>query len=151
MRTSRPVLFVAVPALATALVAQCPYGTMLATTSGAGCGTGLTVTATLTPAPCTLTLSLTGSGGSTTCTATFLLALGVTSATVPLPELGPACTLLVQPDAVLLAPTAGFLLAIPPAVPAITVHLQGAVWQVCSGYPPLGSFHLSPRTTLALQ
>jgi hypothetical protein len=120
--------------LTPAAVAQCPFATVVSQAYGSGCnpvfGTNPALAVTLNPASCTVDITVSAFSG---CCNTFLsgrvLCLGVVPVSVPLPNFGVGCTLLAQPDFLLLQPTASgatFVLPLPAAgIPPLTFFAQG--------------------------
>lgn len=119
----------------TAVAAQCPFQTLSLQSYGRGCTTVFlqptTLSGSLDPAACSLGLVVQSFQG---CCNTFLtarlLAIGVQQTAVPLPQIGPGCTLLVDPVALLLQPApAGDTFWLPlPATLVAPLHFvaQGA-------------------------
>lgn len=97
-------------------------------TYGAGCATQFDVPeykASFDPANCTLTLGFSGFPG---CCNTFLTArivlLGTQAANIPVPGVGPGCTLLVDPTIVaVIPPVDGVTFNVPPLPPGISVQV----------------------------
>lgn len=120
------------PAAATA---QCAFSSLSLTSVGPGCATVFTpppaLSGGLEASTCSLDLTISAFGG---CCNTFLtgrvLALGLGQNNLPLPMVGPGCTLWVQPDAVVFLPaTAGdtVTLQLPPGLqPPLSFYAQGA-------------------------
>ncbi len=120
--------------LASVSVAQCPFAGVASQSYGQGCnpvfGTNPTLAVSLDTINCTVDITVGAFGG---CCNTFLtgrvLCLGLQPVSVPLPNFGLGCTLLAQPDFLLLLPTAGgttFVLPLPATgVPPLTFFAQG--------------------------
>lgn len=145
-----------------ALQAQCPYQSATLQRYGSGCsevfGFAPTLSANLDIANCSLDLLVDVYGG---CCNTFLqgtlLLLGLQPAALPLQLLDPTCTLLAQPDLVLLqsGPIPDlFSLPIPPGLPPLTLYAQGAgsyITTVWFPLPLLPQFSLTPGYAISLQ
>lgn len=123
-----------VAAIASDANAQCQFTSVSTQTYGLGCGQVFSVppsiSAQLDPVACSLGIRVQAFAG---CCNTFLrnriLALGITQANQPLPQIAIGCTLLVNPDVMLWQSTAmgdTFVLAIPPGLTSFTFHGQGA-------------------------
>lgn len=136
----RSILFAALlPATA---AAQCPYSSVSLQSHGSGCTTVFnqptTLAAALDATNCTLGVTVQSFTG---CCNTFLsarmLALGVRQVNVPLPFVGPNCTLLVDRAALLLLPAAGgdtFTFNLPVTLPSpLSFEAQGAALYVTFG------------------
>lgn len=136
----RPLATLCAAAFGAAIAApcQCPVQTVVLTNYGQGCTPVFqqvpTLNVVLDPVACRLDLSVAAFPG---CCNTFLsahlLMLGVAPANLPLPVLGPGCTLLTSPDVLMFQPRSGggtFPLALPPALPLpLTVFAQpGALY-----------------------
>jgi hypothetical protein len=130
------------PALSAALLtvgpalAQCPFSGLSASSYGQGCNpvfssNQITLSGSLDFNACSLDITVDGFGG---CCKTFvagrLLVLGDQPASVPLPQFGAGCTLLVNPAVILFEPgssVAGFSLPLANAMPPLTLYAQGSV------------------------
>jgi hypothetical protein len=113
--------------------AQCTVTSVQATQYGQGCNTVFGIVPDLSgvfdPTTCTIQLTLTGFPG---CCNTFLreriLIVGAQPANVPLPFIGPGCTLLATLDVVVSFPTSAgnvFTLPLPLGLPATRLFAQG--------------------------
>lgn len=122
-------------ALGASASAQCTVSGVSFTAYGAACnpvfGPVPALAGSWTAGSCTIRLTLTGFQG---CCNTFvsqrMIAIGTAPANVPLPGVGPGCSLYVVPDLFLLTvpgaqSTFDFLL--PPGMPSVTVFAQGAI------------------------
>ncbi|MEO6594857.1 MAG: hypothetical protein ABIP94_08905 [Planctomycetota bacterium] len=114
-------------------LAQCPFTAVSTQSYGQGCNSVFlnlpTLGATLDATTCQVQITVSAFSG---CCNTYLignlLALGGQSTLIPVPELGPSCTLLVTPDILLFQPnTVGstFTLSLPPVLPPLTFYAQG--------------------------
>jgi hypothetical protein len=131
----RPLVFPAALLLAVpAALAQCPFTSLTLLPYGQGCNPVFAlppgVTAALDPSTCTVQLTVNAFQG---CCNTFLvgyaLALGLQGVSIPVPQLGPGCTLLADPVVLLYqTATTGNTFALPlPSLPAPLVFAaQGA-------------------------
>ncbi len=116
-------------------LAQCPFTSVSMQTYGQGCnpvfGTNPTLAVALDTTNCQLQMTV---GAFTGCCNTYLvgrlLALGDQPTSIPLPEFGPNCTLLVVPVILLFQPSAAgaaFTLTLPTAVlPPLSFVAQGS-------------------------
>ncbi|HEX5052714.1 MAG TPA: hypothetical protein VFZ65_13140 [Planctomycetota bacterium] len=131
----RSLLAVATVFTTSAVVAQCPFTTVVTQPHGVGCDPTFFIHPTLTGAlnvpACQLQLTV---GAFAGCCGTVLvgtlLALGDQPLSVPVPQLGANCTLLVQPIVLLFVPSttgATFSLPLPTVLPPLTVEAQGGV------------------------
>ncbi|MFY9341420.1 MAG: hypothetical protein WAT39_02945 [Planctomycetota bacterium] len=117
-----------------AVTAQCPFAGVAQQANGLGCnpvfGSPPTVAVALDTVNCLLNVTVAAFPG---CCNTFLvgrmLVLGDQPAAVPLPWIGPGCTLFANPVILLYQPTAAgatFVLTLPTAaLPPLTFWLQG--------------------------
>jgi hypothetical protein len=127
---------------AAAAAAQCPFSAVSLQSYGNGCATVFLAPPTLSGGldanACTLGLTVNAFAG---CCNTFLtlrvLAIGAQQANVPLPQVGPGCTLLVNPVAILFLPASGgdtFRLTLPRGlVPPLPLEAQGAAFYTTFG------------------
>jgi hypothetical protein len=115
-------------------LAQCPFTSVSTQSYGQGCNpvfaTNPTLAVALDAASCRVQLTVNAFPGCcNTFLRTYLLAIGFQQASIPVPQIGPGCTVLVQPTALLIQPsTAGatFSLGLPPIVPPLGFVAQGA-------------------------
>jgi hypothetical protein len=130
-----PALFAALVTFGPAL-AQCQFTGLSASTYGQGCNpvfnnSPITLSGSLDINACSLDITVGGFAGCcNTFTAGRLLVLGDQPASVPLPQFGAGCTLLVNPAVILFAPGASvsqFSLPLSNALPPLTVYAQGSV------------------------
>ncbi|HEX5052461.1 MAG TPA: hypothetical protein VFZ65_11855 [Planctomycetota bacterium] len=119
---------------ASSALAQCPFSGVSVQTYGQGCNSVFlnlpTMGAGIDVPSCTLQVTVSAFSG---CCNTFLvgslLALGDQATSIPVPDLGPNCMLLVDPAIVLFQPNSAgssFVLSLPPVLPPLTVFAQGA-------------------------
>lgn len=115
-------------------MAQCPFASVSTQSYGQGCnpvfGTNPTLSVTLDAANCRVQVAVNAFPGCcNTFLRTYLLAIGFQQVSIPVPQIGPGCTLLVQPTALLIQPSAGgatFSLGLPPILPPLGFVAQGA-------------------------
>lgn len=150
-------------ALATAAAAQCPFTSVTAQSIGPSCNLGPTgccaiveqptiLAPTLDVTACSLDLevrALEGCCGVTV--AARLLALGVGTATIPVPQLGPRCVLSVAPATILVQQAPVFRFAIPPTLQPFTFHAQACAVITNTQFPAPTVVTLSDGLALTLQ
>jgi len=145
--------FVVSLALAGAVPAQCLFTSVTTQSSGPSCNVASTgmcaivalpawLEATLDIVNCRLLVDVNAFAGCGATVPLRMLAIGLQPASVPLPDLGPGCTLHVQPVAFLGSTSATFALDLPPGVTSFAFVMQGAALSV----PPLSG---DPRITLS--
>lgn len=116
-------------------IAQCTFTSASLASYGQGCTAVAvpilpSITGNLDVNACTLDLTANAwpSLGTTLLTAR-VIAIGTQQAGLPIPQLGPGCALLVQPDGVVFLPVAGggtLSLGLPPILPPLVFHAQAA-------------------------
>jgi hypothetical protein len=148
---------------ASAALAQCPFNTVTAQSVGPFCNTGPTGCCAIVSSPtilaptldvttCALDLEVSALEGCCGVTvAVRLLALGATTANIPLPQLGAGCALWVQPDAILVQQSSPFRLAIPPGLLPFTFFAQSSAIITNVLFPAPTVVTLSEALALSLQ
>jgi hypothetical protein len=149
--------------LSSAAIAQCPFNSITAQSVGPFCNLGPTgccavvqqptlLVPTLNVSPCALDLEVQALEGCCGVTVSMrLLALGLTTANIPLPQLGRGCALWVQPDVILAQVTSPFRLQIPPALPPFTFYAQASAVITNTLFPMPLVITLSDGLQLSLQ
>lgn len=120
--------------LGSAALAQCPFTSASLQSYGQGCNpvfpTPPTFTVTVDPTTCTLQVQVSAFACCNSYVVGRLLGLGLQSQNVPLPWIGPGCTLLADPVILLYQPTSAgtvFVLSLPPVAPPVQLYAQGGV------------------------